>query len=205
VAAPSDGAIDVPLSLDVGEVDSDAAETAAPPDTPPDLSQGEEVGDGGADSGGFRLITSISAAWNHTCVVVNGGVYCWGGDDFGMLGNNSTTTTKTPTPVVHGQRFSLSLKLMGMVLHLEWACRLEEPFALQVAGFIAYGPMARKLLQPEMKMQCGLSPVGKEKAMFGTIVDVSLLLVMWGPVLLSPGRRKQPTGVARAGKRAESS
>ena len=42
--------------------------------------------------------TAIAANFRHTCAAVNaGGVYCWGENDFGELGNG--TTNNSPTPV----------------------------------------------------------------------------------------------------------
>jgi alpha-tubulin suppressor-like RCC1 family protein len=36
----------------------------------------------------------------HTCgVTTNGAVYCWGGNQYGELGDGSTTTRLVPTPV----------------------------------------------------------------------------------------------------------
>lgn len=44
-------------------------------------------------------VTAISSGDEHTCVVVNGGIECWGWNDDGELGDNSTTRTFAPVPV----------------------------------------------------------------------------------------------------------
>jgi hypothetical protein len=44
-------------------------------------------------------VTAISSAGEHTCLVVNGAVACWGSNDQGELGNNSTGRTFAPVPV----------------------------------------------------------------------------------------------------------
>ncbi|MET0980356.1 MAG: hypothetical protein ABWX90_03810 [Candidatus Saccharimonadales bacterium] len=47
-----------------------------------------------------KTITAISAGFNHTCAIADGGAYCWGDNFiFGMLGNNSTTQSTVPVAV----------------------------------------------------------------------------------------------------------
>ena len=42
---------------------------------------------------------SVTAGTYHTCAIVNGAAYCWGDDDFGQLGDGTTTTTYQPVQV----------------------------------------------------------------------------------------------------------
>jgi alpha-tubulin suppressor-like RCC1 family protein len=44
-------------------------------------------------------VTAISAGLNHTCAIVNGGAQCWGKNDQGQLGDNSTTNRLIPVEV----------------------------------------------------------------------------------------------------------
>jgi len=50
-------------------------------------------------------VASVSAGYRHTCVVLNynpdsgGGIACWGDNQYGQLGNNSTTDSLTPSHV----------------------------------------------------------------------------------------------------------
>ena len=38
-----------------------------------------------------KTVTAITAGVDHTCAVADGKAYCWGYNDYGQLGNNSTT------------------------------------------------------------------------------------------------------------------
>jgi hypothetical protein len=45
-------------------------------------------------------LPSIAAGVNHTCALTTtGGVYCWGDNGYGQLGNNSTTNSDVPVQV----------------------------------------------------------------------------------------------------------
>src|SRR2546426_11160538 len=62
--------------------------------------------------GGVRF-TGVSAAGSqgaddgHTCgVTTAGAVYCWGMNDYGQLGDGSTTNESSPVPVAGGLRFA---------------------------------------------------------------------------------------------------
>jgi alpha-tubulin suppressor-like RCC1 family protein len=58
--------------------------------------QVEGVGGSGLLSG----IASIAAGWDHTCALTaTGAVYCWGWNNYGQLGNNSTTESNVPVQV----------------------------------------------------------------------------------------------------------
>ena len=45
-------------------------------------------------------VTAISAGgYAHSCALVNGGAHCWGSNDYGQLGNNSTVESHVPVQV----------------------------------------------------------------------------------------------------------
>ena len=41
----------------------------------------------------------IAGGWEHTCALVNGGVECWGSNQYDQLGNDSMTNSSVPVPV----------------------------------------------------------------------------------------------------------
>lgn len=46
-----------------------------------------------------KNIISISAGKDSACAVANGSAYCWGNNNYGQLGNNTTTSNQTPQAV----------------------------------------------------------------------------------------------------------
>jgi alpha-tubulin suppressor-like RCC1 family protein len=58
-------------------------------------------GAGGGDGGGIPVKT-VSMAWNHTCAIANGALYCWGANSDGRLGVGDMTDHKTPMRVGDG-------------------------------------------------------------------------------------------------------
>lgn len=48
---------------------------------------------------GVKTVTAISGGLEHTCAVASGAAYCWGYNNRGQLGNNSTTKSNTPVTV----------------------------------------------------------------------------------------------------------
>ncbi len=49
---------------------------------------------------GLHDVDEITAGFRHTCARTRTGVYCWGWNDFGQLGNGTTTASSSPQPVV---------------------------------------------------------------------------------------------------------
>jgi alpha-tubulin suppressor-like RCC1 family protein len=45
-------------------------------------------------------VTQIDGGGNHTCALASGKAYCWGYNNYGALGNNSTTNSLVPVAVV---------------------------------------------------------------------------------------------------------
>jgi alpha-tubulin suppressor-like RCC1 family protein len=70
-------------------------------------------------------VTSLAGGYNHTCAIASGTVYCWGSNNFGQLGENTTTTERlyaTSIPsitnavtVYAGNGFTCVLKSDGSV------------------------------------------------------------------------------------------
>jgi alpha-tubulin suppressor-like RCC1 family protein len=50
-----------------------------------------------------KTITQISGGNDHTCALADGEIYCWGYNNYGELGNNSTTDSHVPVATVFTQ------------------------------------------------------------------------------------------------------
>lgn len=56
---------------------------------------------------GGLAFTTLAAGSQHTCGLVSDSTaYCWGANDFGMLGDSTTTSRTAPTAVAGGLRFA---------------------------------------------------------------------------------------------------
>jgi alpha-tubulin suppressor-like RCC1 family protein len=65
-------------------------------------------GDGGSDPGPPPLVAGLRAGANSTCASIeeDGTAFCWGANEFGQVGDGTTTDRRVPTPVVGAPRFS---------------------------------------------------------------------------------------------------
>ena len=53
------------------------------------------------------IFTSVTAGQNHSCGLTNDGVaYCWGWNQYGILGDGTQTSRTTPARVAGGHRFA---------------------------------------------------------------------------------------------------
>lgn len=68
--------------------------------------------------------TSVTASKTHACAIVNGGVYCWGNNLYGQLGNATTGINGSATPVAVSDT-NLSSNVTAVVAGLFHTCALK--------------------------------------------------------------------------------
>jgi len=80
-------------------------------------------------------VTAMSANVVHTCAMtMNGGLKCWGNNDFGQLGNGNETFSTTPVAVMGLSSGVTAMSHGGYV-----TCALDIGGTLKCCGWNAYG------------------------------------------------------------------
>lgn len=83
-----------------------------------------------AVSGLNSNVAAIAAGQNHTCAVTSaGGVYCWGSNTYGQLGDNTTDSRNTPVAVI-----GLSSGVVAIGVGDNHSCALVSSGAVQCWG-----------------------------------------------------------------------
>jgi alpha-tubulin suppressor-like RCC1 family protein len=81
---------------------------------------GENINVGGsAGAVNDGNITGIASGYYHTCAIVNGGVQCWGNNEYGQLGDNSVISTRVPVHV-----YGLTSGVTSIVASDEHTCAI---------------------------------------------------------------------------------
>ena len=88
-----------------------------------------------AVAGGFTFF-AVSVGNSHACGVTTGGLlYCWGSNDYGQLGNGSTSDSPVPVLVTGGFRFS------AVTTGHSYTCALTTGGAAYCWGFSYFGQL----------------------------------------------------------------
>lgn len=135
-------------------------------------------------------VDSIEVGWEHTCAVTTGGaVKCWGKNDYGQLGNNSTVTSRVPVDVE-----GLQSGVKKVAVGYNFSC------ALKSSGRVAcWGVSARLGLGGNNLLGNKLVPV--EQSSSG-VIDIALGL--WHGCLLTTSGRPACWGESVYGETAQS-
>jgi alpha-tubulin suppressor-like RCC1 family protein len=89
----------------------------------------------------YRTYASLAAGYLHTCAVSGGEVRCWGFNESGQLGNNTTTDAETPV-VVKGLTHVVSVSAGGNPgTDVSQSCALVDDGTVRCWGDNTYGQL----------------------------------------------------------------
>ena len=80
--------------------------------------------------------TAMSAGFTHTCAIAAGDTYCWGSNEFGVLGDPAAPGGRTPVRVLGGHAFA---RLSAGTDH---TCALDQAGTAFCWGVDSYGQLA---------------------------------------------------------------
>ncbi len=88
----------------------------------------------------FRVV-ALAAGGSHTCALTNkGGVRCWGANDFGQLGDGTTTDRTTPVEVVGLSRGVIAIAAGGLQ-EIGHTCALMNNGGVKCWGYNVFGQL----------------------------------------------------------------
>ena len=74
---------------------------------------------------GSKSVTQVQVGGLFACALAQGGVYCWGNNAYGQLGNNSTTSSSVPVRVTHTGAL-LNKTVTNIALGYDHACAIAD-------------------------------------------------------------------------------
>jgi len=87
--------------------------------------------------GNGRTAIEISAGAGHTCVILdNFSVSCWGNNDYGQIGDGTTNSRLTPTPVIGFENNSIVIGISSGTHH---TCAIVENGSVYCWGYGVFG------------------------------------------------------------------
>lgn len=124
---------------------------------------------------GGKTVTAITIGDGHTCAIADGGAYCWGGNTYGQLGDNSTATATSPVAV------DTSGVLAGKTLvdiaaggsgYYETTCAIDSAGAAYCWGYGQYGGLGNNTATVTQTTPVAVTTTGVLSGK--TLVDVAV-------------------------------
>ncbi|KAH9258673.1 hypothetical protein BASA81_003175 [Batrachochytrium salamandrivorans] len=127
-------------------------------------------------------VAKVFAGQTHACVLmVNGGVQCWGRNQFGALGDGTNTTKKLPTPVVGFEQIGA----VGVSVGVDHTCLVTQWGSVECSGSNKYRSLGdgtaqnRWQMQPVVGLDVGMVSVSSGNA-HNCAMDIQNQVWCWG-------------------------
>ncbi|HPF30890.1 MAG TPA: chromosome condensation regulator RCC1, partial [Candidatus Saccharibacteria bacterium] len=100
-----------------------------------------------------KTIQAISAGYHHTCALdTAGAVYCWGYNNYGQLGNNSSTDSLVPVAVTTVGTDMSGKTIQAISVGDSHTCALDTAGAVYCWGYNGSGQLGNKQTDSKTNM-----------------------------------------------------
>ncbi|HPF31222.1 MAG TPA: hypothetical protein PLO25_02880, partial [Candidatus Saccharibacteria bacterium] len=108
-----------------------------------------------------KTIQAISVGQFHTCALdTAGAVYCWGNNNYGQLGNNSSTNSLVPATVTTAETPMAGKTIQAISAGYYHTCALDTAGAVYCWGYNVYGQLGNNSTTTHSRVPVAVTTAG---------------------------------------------